>query len=324
VQFAVSMPGLMRYPPDEFPPGSDRWEAHMTCADFQRVARACDDLGFDALLVSEHLALPVDLVAQMGAHWSHGLTAMAFIAGATSRIRVNSMAIVLPSHHPLDFAKALTTLDVMSGGRAMATLGVGMAPAELRAVGVPYERRGRVTDEYLAAMQALWSEDRPRFAGELVQFDDIVFEPKPVQRPHPPLWFGGRTMASLRRAATQGDGWAPSGGLLGRGPWFEGPEQLPEVLAQAWAWRRGAGVDRPFDVFVSVVRAEIGPGHTVRPPTFEPTSAQEIVDEVGRLATLGVTWTLASRPGPPSRSLDAFLDDLAWVADEVVAPTRGS
>ena len=87
--------------------------------------------------MSEHLALPADLATNMGAHWSHGLTAMVFIAGATTRIRVNSMAIVLPYHHPVDFAKAMTTLDVMSGGRVTVTLGVGMAPGEFRALGVP-------------------------------------------------------------------------------------------------------------------------------------------------------------------------------------------
>jgi alkanesulfonate monooxygenase SsuD/methylene tetrahydromethanopterin reductase-like flavin-dependent oxidoreductase (luciferase family) len=96
----------MRYPPSEFPPGSDHWQARMTCADFQRVARTADELGFDALTVSEHLALPVDLVPNMGAWWPHAFTAMAFLAGASTRIKVNASVIVLPYHHPVAFAKA--------------------------------------------------------------------------------------------------------------------------------------------------------------------------------------------------------------------------
>jgi probable F420-dependent oxidoreductase len=247
---------------------------------------------------------------------------MAFIAGATTRIRVNSMAIVLPYHHPVDFAKAITTLDVLSGGRVTVTLGVGMAPAEFRAVGVPYERRGRVTDEYVRAMQVLWAEDRPTFDGEFVQFSDITFEPKSVQQPHPPLWFGGRSLVSLRRAATAGDGWAPSGGMLGNGPWFEGPEQLPALLANAREQRAGAGIQRPLDVFLSPGQPQIGPNHTLLPPTFVPESAQQLVDEVGRLAELGVTWTLVIRPGADPQSLDAYLDDLRWIADEVVPGCR--
>jgi probable F420-dependent oxidoreductase len=323
VKFLVSMPGLMRYPPSQFPPGSDHWQTRMTAADFQRVARTAEAVGFDAVSVSEHLALPVEFVPNMGAYWSHGLTAMAFIAGATTHIRVNSMAIVLPYHHPVDFAKAIATLDVMSDGRVTVTLGVGMAPAELRAVGVPYEQRGRVTDEYVQAMKVLWSDDRPKFAGEFVQFDDVTFEPKPRQRPHPPLWFGGRSMASFRRAVMAGDGWAPSGALLGKGPWFERPEQLPDLLARARDQRATAGIERPFDVFLSPGQPVIGPGHTLAPPTFVPDSAQQVIDEVGRLAQLGVTWTLVSRPDADPQSLDAYLDDLAWIAEEILPACRG-
>lgn len=322
MQFLISMPGLMRYPPSAFPPGADHWQTRMTCADFQRIARAADDFGFDAISVSEHLALPIDLVPSMGAHWSHGLTAMAFIAGATTRLRVNSMAIVLPYHHPVDFAKAIATLDVMSGGRVTVTLGVGMAPDEFRAVGVPYERRGKVTDEYVRAMKVLWSEAEPTFDGEFVQFAGVTFEPKPLQRPHPPLWFGGRSMASLRRAATEGDGWAPSGAVLGPGPWFEGPEQLPALLGEAYAMRDAAGIDRPLDVFLAPGQPTIGPGHTLAPPTFVPESAQQLVDELGRLAALGVTWTLVSRPNADPTSLEAYLDDLAWVAAEIFPSCR--
>jgi hypothetical protein len=128
---------------------------------------------------------------------------------------------------------------------------------------------------------------------------------------------------SLRRAALDGDGWAPSGGLLGKGPWFEDPEQLPELLAAAQAQREEAGITRPLDVFLSPVQPRIGPDHTLLPPTFVPESAQQLVDEVGRLGELGVTWTLVTRPGADPRSLDAYLDDLRWIAEEVVARCRG-
>ena len=209
------MPGLMRYPPSHFPPGTDRWEARMTCADFQRVARTADDLGFDALTVSEHLALPVDLEPNMGAWWPHTFTAMAFLAGATTQIKVNASVIVLPYHHPVAFAKAISTLDVMSSGRVMLTFGVGMAPAEFAALGVPFDRRGKVTDEYVAAMTTLWRDERPEFHGQWVEFTDVVFEPKPLQQPHPPLWFGGRSLASLDRARRA----SATGGRLRAGSW---------------------------------------------------------------------------------------------------------
>ena len=173
-------------------------------------------------------------------------------------------------------------------------------------------------------MKVLWSEDAPRFDGEFVQFADITFEPKPIQRPHPPLWFGGRSMVSLRRAALEGDGWAPSGGVFGAGPWFEGPEQLPELLAEAArgnASRRG--ITRRLDVFLSPGQPRIGPDHTLLPPTFVPESAQQLVDELGRISDLGVTWTLVNRPGTDPQSLDAYLDDLRWIAEQVMPACRG-
>jgi probable F420-dependent oxidoreductase len=323
VKFVTQVPGLIHWPPEDFAPGRDNWQRSMRPEDFQRVAHTADELGFDALSVSEHLLVPVGVHQRMGGHYPQALTAMAFLAGATTRIKVTSMVMVLPAHHPVDLAKAIATLDVMSGGRLIVNFGVGMAPAELAAVGVPYERRGRVSDEYVRAMKELWSADRPSFSGEWVSFDDVVFEPKPVQQPHPPLWFGGLSLAALRRATRLGDGWAPSGSALGKGPWLEDEAQLPSLLARVREEREAAGIDRPFDVHLSVVRPRLAPDHTNLPPTFVPESAEHLIDELGRLADLGVTWTMAARPGPPPTSLDAHLDDLRWLAEEVVPHCRG-
>ena len=143
-----------------------------------------------------------------------------------------------------------------------------------------------------------------------------------MQKPHPPLWFGGRSLVAMRRAALRGDGWAPSGGLFGKGPWFEGPEQLPGLLAEIGEMRASAGNDRPFDVFVSVVAYRIGPEHTVQVAPDAPRSAEELIDAVGRLAELGVTWTRVSRPEADERSLQAHLDNLQWVAEEVMTAFR--
>jgi probable F420-dependent oxidoreductase len=323
VKFVIQAPGLIHWPPADFAPGRDNWQKAMAPHDFQRVARTADELGFDALCVSEHLLVPIGVHERMGGHYPQALTAMAFLAGATTRIKVASMVMVLPAHHPVDLAKAIATLDVMSGGRLILNFGVGMAPAELAAVGVPYERRGRVSDEYVRAMKELWSSDRPSFAGEWVRFGDVVFEPKPVQQPHPPLWFGGLSMAALRRATLLGDGWAPSGRALGKGPWLEDEAQLPGLLSRVREEREAAGIDRPFDVYLSVVRPRLAPDHTNLPPAFVPESGEQLIDEIGRLADLGVTWTMVSRPGPPATSLEAHLDDLRWIAEEVVPHVRG-
>src|ERR1700760_3678759 len=111
MRFITGMPGLMHYPPSAFQPGSDNWQAGLDSADFQRIARTVEELGFDAVTVPEHLALPVDLVPNMGGYWPHAMTAMAFIAGATSSIRVTASVMILPYHHPVPLAKAISTLD---------------------------------------------------------------------------------------------------------------------------------------------------------------------------------------------------------------------
>ncbi len=318
MRFSTGLPGLDRYPPSRYPPGGDAWQAHLTTADFQRIARTADELGFDSISVSEHLVVPTSLAPTLGGHWPHAFTAMAFLAGATTRIRVDSAVIVLPYHHPVDLAKAVSTLDVLSGGRVTLTFGVGMAPGEFAALGVPFEYRGAVTDEYVAAMKELWTAESPVFAGEWVRFTDVVFEPKPVQRPHPPLWFGGRSLASLRRAAREGDGWAPAGGLFGKGPWLEEPEQLPQMLESVADLRDG----RPLDVSHPLVQPRIGPDHTGAPPASRPTSAQQIVDEVGRLAGLGVTHTSVPSLADAPDTLEGHLEGLHWVAEHVLPAFR--
>ena len=146
------------------------------------------------------------MVGLMGPSWSHAMTVMSFVAGATSRIVVDSSVIVLPYHDPVVFAKAVSTLDVLSGGRVRVSIGVGHAEREFEILRVPFHERGRLTDEYLEAIIELWTSDVPEFHGTYVDFADVAFEPKPVQQPHPPIWIGGnsRRRCGARRVTTAG------------------------------------------------------------------------------------------------------------------------
>jgi probable F420-dependent oxidoreductase len=140
------------------------------------------------------------------------LTAAAFIAANTSRIRLVLAVMVVPHRPAVLAAKMLSTIDVLSGGRLVVGIGAGWLQAEFDAVvDTPFTERGRVTDEYIRAFRMLWTEDAPRLEGTWVNFDGIVFEPKPMQRPHPPIWVGGESGPSLRRAARLGDAWYPIG-----------------------------------------------------------------------------------------------------------------
>jgi probable F420-dependent oxidoreductase len=189
-----------------------------------RIAQEGEALGYDYLTLTDHIVLPNlrvpgYLYSESGEFFSEGpeirhelLTTTAFVAAQTSRIRLVLAVMVVPHRPAVLAAKMLSTLDVLSGGRLVIGIGSGWLQAEFDAVvSTPFAERGAVTDEYLQAFRALWAEERPSFAGRWVRFDGIVFEPKPLQKPHPPIWVGGESGPSLRRAARFGDAWYPIG-----------------------------------------------------------------------------------------------------------------
>ena len=307
MRFSTGMPGLDRYPPGFSP----EWAMRLSAADFQRVARAADELGYDSVNIPEHILMPDDLALAMGAHWPHALTAMAFVAGATTNIKVNSCVIVLPYHNPIALAKAVATLDVMSGGRVILTFGVGHAEHEFESLGIPFHRRGRITDEYVEVMRVLWTEDAPSYNGEFVQFDGVQFEPKPVQRPHPPIWFGGNSKAALRRVARCGAGWMP---------WLVLPDELPARLAELRSMP-GYGEHGDVDIWFPPAPIRIREeDHTLtaEQPHDRFSSAQEVIDAIGALQEMGVTWTGIPYPGPDASSLTEYLDQLTWGSETVM------
>ncbi|MFI4985809.1 MAG: LLM class F420-dependent oxidoreductase [Alphaproteobacteria bacterium] len=187
-----------------------------------RIATAGEAMGFDYATFSDHVVIPADISARYpysesgefpsGARgeWQEQLTAAAFVAGKTSRLRLLTSILVVPHRPPVLAAKMLATIDVLSGGRLTVGCGAGWLKEEFEALGAPpFAERGAVTDEYLQAFRALWTEESPRFAGRYVRFSNLVFAPKPTQKPHPPLWIGGESGPALRRAARLGDGWYP-------------------------------------------------------------------------------------------------------------------
>jgi probable F420-dependent oxidoreductase len=176
-----------------------------------RVARAAEAAGFDSLWGGEHVVLP-DPQAPPSPMAPHEpildpVIALTYCAAVTSRVRLGTGIIILPQRNPLVLAKELASLDALSGGRLIFGVGVGYLEAEFRALGAPFEQRGAVADDYLAAMRAIWSQDTPAHRGRFVSFGGVQAHPRPVQRPHPPIVVGGRTAPAFRRAVEQGHGW---------------------------------------------------------------------------------------------------------------------
>lgn len=184
-----------------------------SCADPEvqrRVAVAAEESGFESVWTGEHVALPVrdnPVPTPAETPFLDSLVSLARIAGFTTRLRLGTGILVLPHHNPVLVAKALASLDVLSGGRLIAGFAGGYVEPEFRALGADFHRRGAITDEHLAAIRALWTEREPQWKGRFAEFANIRFEPKPTQRPHPPIVVGGRAPAALRRAAREGNGW---------------------------------------------------------------------------------------------------------------------
>jgi probable F420-dependent oxidoreductase len=270
------------------------------------MAKRAEELGYDMIPIPEHFVVPTAHVELSGSHYFHSTVAQAFIAGATQRIRVNSTVTLLPLQHPVIMAKALSTADWMSGGRITVTFGVGWDAEEFKILGVPFHERGRMADEYLAAIVELWTSDSPEFDGKYVSFKDVAFEPKPVQKPHLPIWIGGDAEPMLKRAARYASGWVP---------WLTSPAAIPAKIDFIKSQPTYDG--RPFEVLYGLGTSQIGEAHAVvDDPTQRPgMSADEIIDQLGWFSELGVTMT--GVPIPPVKDVNAYLDYAQWVIEEI-------
>ena len=186
------------------------------------MATSAEAAGYAIIGVADHLIVPVHTDVRYpytpdgiwpGAPTGECFDAIAtlpLLAGFPQKIRLLTSVLVVPHRPAVLTAKLLATADVLSGGRVIAGIGSGWMKEEFAALQTPpFEDRGAVTDEYLRAWKSLWTEDRPSAAGRFVNFDNVVFKPKPASKPHPPIWVGGESAPALRRTAQMGDGWYP-------------------------------------------------------------------------------------------------------------------
>lgn len=195
------------------PPGPAAWERDAGIEDIARIAETADRLGYHHLSCSEHVAVPVAAAEQRGGVYWDPLATFGHLAARTSRIRLATHVLVVGYHHPLAIAKRYGTLDRVSGGRLTLGLGVGSLQEEFALLGAPFGDRGARADDAIAALRASLSERLPEYHGEYYDFSGLVVEPHAVQE-RVPIWIGGRTARSLRRALAA-DGWVPFGLPLG-------------------------------------------------------------------------------------------------------------
>ena len=176
------------------------------------LAVRAEELGLDSVWVHDHVFNVGHVFDRIGGRpYYEPLTLLSFVAARTQRIRLGTSVLVLPYHNPIRLAKTAATLDVLSGGRLILGVGVGSIEQETHAMGNAFKERGAFSDEAIAVMRALWTQEDPEFDGKYSRFAGMKFSPKPMQKPSIPVVIGGVSRAAIRRAARLGDGWQPLG-----------------------------------------------------------------------------------------------------------------
>lgn len=305
MKFALALPGGRIHPKGEFQSGEAMRE----------MAAALERAGVCGCLLSEHPAPSTD--------WLHNdpaghdaldpLTALAFVAAATTHLKVITGVVVLPYRNPFLTAKSAATLQVLSDGRLILGVGVGYQKIEFDALGVPFEQRGALTDEALETIRLAWQGGSVVKRGKA--FNAVGNEPRPVPSPPPPLWIGGAADSAVERAARWGDGWMP---------YFSVPTHDPTVtrsslvsiahfaakVARLKDRRATLGRSGPFEL---AVRPAVNLQSNTR------NEAERFIQAARELERHGVTWIWTPLP---ARSRAAYLESVSWFGAEVIAACK--
>jgi alkanesulfonate monooxygenase len=292
-----------------------------------RYLRRAEDLGFEAALSIDHLLLTPPAYA---CTWLEPLAMLSALAGVTRTIKLGTMVLVLPLRNPAYFAKEWATFDLLSGGRSILGIGVGWHEAEFALMGVPYRERGGRMNEMIEAVTALWAGDHVTYEGRYYRFRDLTIDPKPAQRPRPPIWMGGGTQPSekvygqtvrdidpvLRRIARHADAWVPHSSST--------PAQVQADWERVQRFAREAGRDpgriaRVYSNFVWVLAPGERPESAI--PRFAEYSGMDL-DYWKTYYLLGEASEVAERISARIAALDGGVDTIVlnpldWSLDQL-------
>ena len=265
------------------------------------LAVRAEELGFESVWASEHVFNVSYVYDRIGTKpYYEPLTILTYVAAMTTTIGLGTSVLVLPYHNPIRLAKVASTLDVLSGGRVMLGVGVGVIEEELEAMGSPYAERGAITDESIQVMKELWTQQDPSFQGRFHSFSGMKFSPKPAQKPHVPLIIGGSSRAAIRRAARLGNGWHPSALPL------EEFSQKIQYLGERTKTSGRTSDEIPISVSAAMRGRE---GHALG------TDPEEILQKARSYEELGVQRMVISSN---TRDPDQMLPDMEMLAREVL------
>lgn len=289
------------------------WSQGRSLGEFAAAAERC---GFDSVHVTDH-PFPDDAWLANGGHQAFDpFIALTLMGAATSTLRLRTNLLVAGYRNPYLTARAVASLDVLSGGRTIVGMGAGYLKSEFAVLGANFERRGQIFDETIEAMTAAWS-GRSVVRDRAFPAPGHTMLPPPVQGPRPPIWIGGNSAAARRRAANLGDGWIPMragatlAAITGTAP-LENLDALAASIAEIAELRRARGADSCFDVAV---------GGFGMPLAADDPDGSAAVASIAEHAAAGVTWLSLPCVG---RSLSACIDEMEHLGELVIAPSRAA
>ena len=280
------------------------------------MALAAEAEGFDAAFVTDHPA-PEDRWLRSGGHQAlDPFVALSFAAAATTRLRVQTHVLVAAYRNPFLAAKAIATLDVLSRGRVIVGIAAGYLEPEFAALGVDYAERNELSDEAIESMKRIWAGESLSLEGRHFRAAGPTVLPRPLQRPHPPLWIGGNSRRAMRRAVELGDGWLPFPAPARMAKRvhtaaMENEADLASALARLREMAAEAGRESSLDVCAAPF--ELGYGAKELPPPGT------LVETARRLDALGVSWLILT---PPARTRAEFIEGARRLGGEVIAKLR--
>ncbi|MCD9623765.1 TIGR03619 family F420-dependent LLM class oxidoreductase [Rhabdothermincola salaria] len=277
------------------------------------MARAAEDAGVDAVNVTDHPIPDAKWLSRGGHHTLDPFVALTVAATATTRVRLQTNLVIVAYRNPFLTAKAVATLDTVSGGRVVVGTGAGYLRSEFAALGVDFDERNLLTDEAIDAMKAAWKGEPFDFEGTHFVAENALALPRPVQRPNPPIWIGGNSNLAIRRSVERADGWLPMPSPAGatrllRTPPLETLDDLRDRIAYLRGHVEKVGRTDPLDIVFMPIGLD---GFREELPEAGP-----LVEQVHAQAELGVTALSITLPSP---SRAAWLENVEWFRREVVA-----
>ncbi len=277
------------------------------------MAQAVEAAGFDACFVTEHPFPSDDWLDSGGHHALDPFVALTAVATATERLRLHTNILVLAYRNPFLIAKSIASLDVLSGGRVIVGIAAGYLEAEYHALGADFSARNELTDEALVAMKLAWSGESVRFAGHGFEATGNTMLPRPIQRPHPPIWIGGNSKVAIRRAARYAQGWSPFpiAARFSNRTRTAAIENLDDLAVKINYLRDCAseeGREAPLDInfvpFENAMNAR------------DDFDASKLVDQIHALDAIGVNWVSV---GVPSATRAMYIENVAHFGEAVIA-----